>query len=141
MVNVSGKRATRRTAAAEAFIRLDKAVLNAIREGKTPKGPVLEVARLAGICAAKKTGELIPLCHPLNLEHVDIECELCDDGVRIVAHAELTGKTGVEMEALTAAAVAALTIYDMTKALSKASVIERISLLEKTGGKSGSWKR
>lgn len=136
MVNVSRKPPSHRTATAEGFVRLEPHVLAAIQEGEAPKGPVLEVARLAGICAAKRTGELIPLCHPLALEHVDVDCELCAEGVRIVARVELTGKTGVEMEALTAACVAALTIYDMTKALSKQTVIERIRLLEKRGGTS-----
>ena len=141
MVDVGAKTPTQRSATAEAFVRLEPTVLDAIRQGAGPKGPVLETARLAGICGAKKTSDLIPLCHPLNLELIDVECEIVDGGVRIEARARLTGKTGVEMEALTAVSVAALTIYDMTKALSKSSVIESIRLLEKTGGKSGDWKR
>ncbi len=141
MVDVGDKTPTERSAMAEAFVRLEPEVVVAIRQGAGPKGPVLETARIAGIYAAKKTADLIPLCHPLNLEHVDVGCELADDGVRITARAQLTGKTGVEMEALTAASAAALTIYDMTKAISKSSVIESIRLVEKTGGKSGDWKR
>lgn len=141
MVSVTEKSATRRTAIAEAFVRMEPSLIEVIREGAGPKGPVIETARLAGICAAKKTGELIPLCHPLGLDFVDVECEIRDEGIHIIATAELTGKTGVEMEALTAASVTALTLYDMTKALSKSSVIESLRLLEKTGGKSGPWKR
>jgi cyclic pyranopterin phosphate synthase len=106
-----------------------------------PKGNPLEIARIAGIAAAKKTADLIPLCHPLVLSHADVEVRLEDTGVRIIASAATTAQTGVEMEALTAAAVAALTVYDMTKALDKAIEIQDVYLLEKTGGKSGDFRR
>jgi cyclic pyranopterin monophosphate synthase len=139
MVDVSGKLATRRTAKASAFVELSAAVLGALPEN--PKGNPLEVARIAGIQAAKKTSELIPLCHPLALTHVDVRAEIVDGGVRITATAATVGPTGVEMEALTAAAVAALTVYDMTKALDKGIVIRSIQLEEKTGGKSGDFRR
>jgi cyclic pyranopterin phosphate synthase len=114
--------------------------LEAVREGSGPKGDVLAVARIAGIMAAKKTGELIPLCHPLSLDAVSVEFAFEGDGVRATATASLTGRTGVEMEAMTATCVALLTIYDMAKALDKGMVIEEVRLLEKTGGKSGAWR-
>jgi cyclic pyranopterin monophosphate synthase len=139
MVDVSGKQPTKRTATASAFVELSAAVLKALPEN--PKGDPLEVARIAGIQAAKKTAELIPMCHPLALTHVDVTAELTAGGVRIVATATTTGPTGVEMEALTAAAVAALTVYDMTKALDKAIVIREVRLETKTGGKSGNFTR
>ncbi len=139
MVDVSEKPLTKRTARAEAFVRISADVLAKIPEN--PKGNPLEVARIAGIAAAKRTWELIPLCHPLLLTHADVTATIEADGVRIVAEAATTGPTGVEMEALTAASVAALTVYDMTKALDKSIEIGGIRLLEKTGGKSGNWVR
>jgi cyclic pyranopterin monophosphate synthase len=139
MVDVSAKRPTRRTAAASAFVELSAAVLAALPAN--PKGDPLEVARIAGIQAAKRTSDLIPMCHPLALTHVDVHAEIAAGGVRITASAATTGPTGVEMEALTAAAVAALTIYDMTKALDKAIVIRNVQLETKTGGKSGAYSR
>ena len=139
MVDVSAKPETRRTARAQAFVRISPTVL--ARLSQNPKGNPLEIARIAGIGAAKKTAELIPLCHPLMLSHADVEVRVEKDGVRITAAAATTGPTGVEMEALTAAAVAALTVYDMTKALDKSISIEDLYLLEKTGGKSGDFHR
>ncbi len=139
MVDVSGKEATRRTATASAFVELSAAVLEALPAN--PKGNPLEVARFAGIQAAKRTAELIPMCHPLALTHVDVQAEIVDGGVRITATAATIGLTGVEMEALTAAAVAALTVYDMTKALDKGIVIRSVQLEAKTGGKSGDFSR
>ncbi|MDQ1451557.1 MAG: cyclic pyranopterin monophosphate synthase [Acidobacteriaceae bacterium] len=139
MVDVSAKPATRRKATASAFVTLSKAVLKALP--KNPKGNPLEVARVAGIQAAKRTSELIPLCHPLPLTFIDIITTVTNRGVAITAQAATTANTGVEMEALTAAAIAALTIYDMTKALDKSITIERIQLEEKSGGKSGDYVR
>jgi cyclic pyranopterin phosphate synthase len=139
MVDVSAKQPSRRTASASAFVELSVAVLAALPAN--PKGNPLEVARFAGIQAAKRTADLIPMCHPLPLSHVDVQAEIVPGGVRITATAATTGPTGVEMEALTAAAVAALTVYDMTKALDKGIVIRSIQLEAKTGGKSGDFKR
>jgi cyclic pyranopterin monophosphate synthase len=139
MVDVSGKPATRRTATASAFVELSAAVLAALPTN--PKGNPLEVARVAGIQAAKRTAELIPLCHPLALTHADVRTQITPGGVRITATAATSGPTGVEMEALTAAAVAALTVYDMTKALDKGIVIREVRLESKTGGKSGDFAR
>jgi cyclic pyranopterin phosphate synthase len=139
MVDVSGKQETRRTARAHAFVKIAPAVLDKLPTN--PKGNPLEIARIAGIGAAKRTSELIPLCHPLMLSHADIEIKIETGGVRIISSATTTGQTGVEMEALTAAAVAALTVYDMTKALDKAIEIQDVYLLEKTGGKSGDFRR
>ena len=139
MVDVSGKKETLRTARAHAFVRIAPAVLRKLP--RNPKGNPLEIARIAGIAAAKRTSDLIPLCHPLMLTHADVEVKLEKDGVRIVASAATTGQTGVEMEALTAAGVAALTVYDMTKALDKGIEIQDLYLLEKTGGKSGDFRR
>lgn len=139
MVDVSEKPATPRTARAEAFVRMKRAVLEAL--AGNPKGDPLEVARIAGILAAKRTAELIPMCHPLPVTHADVQARLEPRGVRLEASVSTTAPTGVEMEALTAAAVAALTVYDMTKALDKSITIERVRLLEKTGGKSGRWRR
>jgi cyclic pyranopterin phosphate synthase len=139
MVDVSAKPETKRTARAHAFLRISPAVLARLPEN--PKGNPLEIARIAGIAAAKKTSELIPLCHPLMLSHADVDVQVEKDGVRITASASTTAQTGVEMEALTAAAVAALTVYDMTKALDKSISIEELHLLEKTGGKSGAYRR
>jgi len=139
MVDVGSKRPTRRTATASAFVELSAAVLSALPAN--PKGNPLEVARFAGIQAAKRTADLIPMCHPLALTHVSVEAEIVRSGVRITSTVSTTGPTGVEMEALTAAAVAALTVYDMTKALDKAIVIRDIRLESKTGGKSGDFSR
>ena len=139
MVDVSAKQPTTRTARAHAFVKLQPRVLRALPEN--PKGDPLEVARIAGILAAKKTADLIPLCHPLPLSHVDVTLTVERTGVRIESTATIAAQTGVEMEALTAAAVAALTVYDMTKALDKGIEIQDVYLLEKTGGKSGDWRR
>jgi len=139
MVDVSAKQFTKRSAAASAFVELSAAVLAALPAN--PKGNPLEVARFAGIQAAKRTSELIPMCHPLPLTHVDVEADIVQGGVRIRATASTTGQTGVEMEALTAASIAALTVYDMTKALDKSIVIRAIQLEQKSGGKSGDYKR
>jgi cyclic pyranopterin monophosphate synthase len=139
MVDVSGKAATRREAVARAFVALTDEVLAALPEN--PKGNPLEVARFAGIQAAKKTAELIPMCHPLPLSFVDVSAEVVAGGVEIEATAATTAGTGVEMEALTAASVAALTVYDMCKALDKGIRIERVELVRKSGGKSGDFVR
>jgi cyclic pyranopterin phosphate synthase len=139
MVDVSAKHDSRRTATASAFVELSAAVLSALPSN--PKGNPLEVARIAGIQAAKRTSELIPMCHPLPLTHVDVQAEVAETGVRITASAATVGPTGVEMEALTAATVAALTVYDMTKALDKGIVIRNVQLESKTGGKSGDYSR
>jgi cyclic pyranopterin phosphate synthase len=139
MVDITEKTSTERTAKARAFVRMKPAVLRALPDN--PKGDPLEVARIAGIQAAKRTWELIPMCHPLLLRHADVRLSVKRDGIAIEATAAVTGATGVEMEALTAASVAALTIYDMTKAMDKSIVIERIELVEKTGGKSGVYRK
>jgi cyclic pyranopterin phosphate synthase len=139
MVDVSGKAETRRSARAHAFVKIAAKVLAKLPEN--PKGNPLEIARIAGISAAKRASELIPLCHPLMLTHADVEVTVEKKGVRITASAATTGQTGVEMEALTAAAVAALTVYDMVKALDKGIEIQDVYLMEKTGGKSGDFKR
>ena len=141
MVDVTGKPITTRRAVASAFVRMSAGTLEAIREHNTPKGDPLEVARLAGIMAAKRTADLIPMCHPLPLRHADVQIEARPDGLAITASAATDNKTGVEMEALTAASVAALTIYDMCKAIDKEMVITDIRLESKTGGKSGEYKR
>jgi cyclic pyranopterin phosphate synthase len=139
MVDISSKRPTKRTARAHAFVKMRPQVLAQLPSN--PKGNPLEIARVAGISAAKKTSELIPLCHPLMLSHADVEVKVEENGVRITSSVSTTGPTGVEMEALTAAGVAALTVYDMTKALDKGIEIHEIYLLEKTGGKSGDYRR
>lgn len=139
MVDIGAKTPTRRTATASAFVELSAAVLAALPAN--PKGNPLEVARFAGIQAAKRTSDLIPMCHPLALSHVDVQAEIVAGGVRITASASTVGPTGVEMEALTAASVAALTVYDMTKALDKAILIRNIQLESKSGGKSGDFLR
>jgi cyclic pyranopterin monophosphate synthase len=139
MVDVSAKQPTRRSATASAFVELSDAVLSALPSN--PKGNPLEVARIAGIQAAKRTSELIPMCHPLSLTHVDVQTKIVGGGVSIVATVGTNGPTGVEMEALTAASVAALTVYDMTKALDKAIVIRNVQLEAKSGGKSGDFAR
>ncbi len=139
MVDVSAKQSTQRTATASAFVELSQTVLAALPSNS--KGNPLEVARIAGIQAAKRTSELIPMCHPLALTHVDVRADIVEGGVRITATAATVGPTGVEMEALTAASVAALTVYDMTKALDKGIVIREIRLETKSGGKSGDFVR
>jgi cyclic pyranopterin phosphate synthase len=139
MVDVSGKSETKRSARAHAFVRIRKEVLAKLPEN--PKGNPLEIARIAGITAAKKTSDLIPLCHPLMLTHADVEISIEPEGVRIYASATTTAQTGVEMEAMAAACVAALTVYDMTKALDKSIEIQDVYLVEKTGGKSGDYRR
>jgi cyclic pyranopterin phosphate synthase len=132
MVDVGAKPNERRRARARAFVRTGKATIGLLRE--LPKGDALVTAQIAGIMAAKRTSDLIPLCHPLPLSHVDVSVEAKDDGIEIVATAETTAQTGVEMEALTAAAVAALTVYDMAKAVDDSMVVEEVRLLEKTKG-------
>jgi cyclic pyranopterin phosphate synthase len=141
MVDVSAKPSTTRVAAAHAFVRMKPATVRAIRRLKNPKGDPLEVARIAGIAAAKRTSELIPLCHPLSLTHVDVAAKVCQNGIEILSRVATTGPTGVEMEALVAAGVAALTIYDMCKALEKGMEITDLYLVEKTGGKRGEYRR
>lgn len=139
MVDVSEKAATRRTAVARAFVAMSQKVIDALPSNA--KGNPLEIARIAGIGGAKKTADLIPLCHTLPLSHVDVTCEVQEGGIEIRTTVSTTAQTGVEMEALTAAAIAALTLYDMTKALDKGIEIREIHLLEKTGGKSGNYQR
>jgi cyclic pyranopterin phosphate synthase len=139
MVNISGKAPTRREAEASAFVSIKPEVLQALP--RNPKGDPLEVARIAGIMAAKRTSELIPMCHPVPLAHVDVEMRLCENGVAITAKAVTTAETGVEMEALVAAGISALTIYDMLKGMDKAIEIREIVLQRKSGGKSGDYRR
>ena len=142
MVDVSGKPETKRVAIASSIVRMSPRTLEAILENEIQKGEVVAVARVAGIQAAKKCAELIPLCHPMPLDKVKIAIEALDKvSLKVVCECRVTHKTGVEMEALTGASVAALTIYDMCKAMDKDMVIERTGLLEKTGGKSGNWVR
>src|SRR2546423_1400745 len=141
MVDTSAKKITARRAVASARVLMSPDAVAAVREGRTPKGDPLETARLAGIMAAKRTAELIPLCHPLALTHVDVRAELREEGVYLEAEAATQAQTGVEMEALTAAAVAALTVYDMCKAVDKAMTITDVRLEKKTGGKSGDYER
>ena len=141
MVDVGDKASSHRKAIARAEIHMSPETIQALTQGGIPKGDVLAVARVAGIQAAKKTAELIPLCHPLPLTSVTVEFEIKEDRVEIESKAETFGQTGVEMEALTACSVAALTIYDMCKALDRMMVIESVALWEKEGGKSGDWKR
>jgi len=140
MVDVGGKAATQRVAIASGRIRMSDEALAAIRNGDVPKGDVIAAARIAGIMAAKKTAELIPLCHPLGLDAVTIDFAFEANTVHATATASLTARTGVEMEALTAVSVALLTVYDMAKAIDKAMVIDGVRLIEKRGGKSGDWK-
>jgi cyclic pyranopterin phosphate synthase len=141
MIDVGDKPVTRRRAVAVAHVGMSDEVRERIRAGTLPKGDVLAVARVAGIMAAKRTPDIIPLCHPLPLTRVDVTPELDETGVAITAAAETTAQTGVEMEALTAAVAAALTIYDMTKGIDPAITIDNAYLLEKEGGKSGHWRR
>ncbi|WP_271077760.1 cyclic pyranopterin monophosphate synthase MoaC [Aurantiacibacter sp. MUD61] len=139
MVDVGAKQVTERSATAAGFLRASASTIATISEGNTPKGDVLGTARIAGIMAAKKTADLIPLCHPLPLDSVTIDFAFHEESIAVTATARLSGKTGVEMEALTAASIALLTLYDMAKALEKGMVIEQVRLLSKTGGKSGDW--
>jgi cyclic pyranopterin monophosphate synthase len=143
MVDVGAKPQTARRAVARALVRMDPATAARVAAGDAPKGDVLGTARIAGIQAAKRTGELIPLCHPLALDHVDVEAEVdaAAGTVTLTAEARVTARTGVEMEALTAASVAALTVYDMVKGLEKGVEILSVVLLEKSGGRSGDWRR
>jgi cyclic pyranopterin phosphate synthase len=141
MVDVGKKVAEERTASARAWVRFPRGLRDVAWAGRGPKGPIEEVARCAGILAAKRTAELIPLCHPLGLDHVDVTIEPRGaTQLEVRCHVRTSGRTGVEMEALTGAALAALTLYDMTKALDKGIVIERLELRAKTGGKSGGWR-
>lgn len=140
MVDVGDKAATTREATAECVVRMQPETIAAVREG-TAKGDALQVARIAGIMAAKKTPDIVPLAHPLPLTSVSVDFEFVDEGVRVVATARVTGQTGVEMEALTAAAVAGLTLIDMTKGVERGVYLENVRLLEKSGGRSGTWKR
>jgi cyclic pyranopterin phosphate synthase len=141
MVDTSAKRITARRAVASARVLMSPETVRAVREHRTPKGDPLETARLAGIMAAKRTAELIPLCHPLPLTHIEVRAEIHDTGVYLEAEAATQAQTGVEMEALTAASVAALTVYDMCKAIDKAMTITDVRLELKTGGKSGEYRR
>lgn len=140
MVDISAKEATIREAVAEGSITMSAEALLAVKQGAVKKGDVLATARIAGIMAAKKTSDLIPLCHPLALSKVAVDFAFEQDGIRVTALARLTGQTGVEMEAMTAASIALLTIYDMAKALDKSMVISNVRLLSKSGGKSGNWQ-
>ncbi len=141
MVDVTAKPATSRIAIAHAFVNMQRVTVRSLKRLKSPKGDPLEVARIAGITAAKRTSELIPLCHPLALTHVDVRAKLCQNGIEITSEATATGPTGVEMEALVGAAVAALTIYDMCKALERGMEITELHLVKKSGGRSGTYVR
>jgi cyclic pyranopterin phosphate synthase len=141
MVDVTAKAVTERTAVARGFVKMSAAVLRALRQQKVPKGNPLEIARIAGIAAAKRTAEWIPLCHPLLLTHIDVTARLCKNGVEITSRVTTTAQTGVEMEALVGVSAAALTVYDMCKALDKGMEINGIVLVEKVGGKSGHYLR
>ena len=141
MADVGAKPITARVAEASGCVRMAAETVAAIRERRTPKGDPLETARLAGIMAAKRTSELIPLCHSLPLSHVDVKISLRDDGAQIIATASTSAQTGVEMEALTAVSVAALTLYDTCKAIDRGMTIDDIRLERKSGGRSGEWKR
>jgi len=143
MVDVGAKPVTERRAVARAIVRMAPQTARAVQAGDAPKGDVLGTARIAGILAAKRTGELIPLCHPLGLDHITVDAVVDVDAgtVTLTATAGVTAKTGVEMEAMTAAAVAALTVYDMVKGVERGVTIEAVALLEKSGGRSGTWRR
>jgi len=141
MVEVGHKAETRREATAECFVRMEPDTVRALRDATLAKGDALGVARVAGILAAKRTPELIPLCHPLPITSIAVEFEVGDAGVRIEATVRVTGKTGVEMEALTAAAVAGLTLIDMVKGVERGVFLDSVQLLSKSGGKSGEWRR
>lgn len=141
MVDVTAKPVTERTATASGFVRLSAEAVSALREGTVPKGDALATARIAGIMAAKKTPELIPLCHPLMISGVQVDCTVVDAGVELTATVRTAERTGVEMEALTAVSVAGLTVIDMIKAVDKTAVIERVQVEAKSGGRSGDWSR
>jgi cyclic pyranopterin phosphate synthase len=141
MVDVTAKPVTSRTAIAHAFVHMRSATIASVKALKSPKGNPLEIARIAGISAAKRTSELIPLCHPLALTHVDVSAKLCQNGIELTSEATATGPTGVEMEALVAASVAALTIYDMCKALERGMTISDVYVSKKSGGRSGVYVR
>jgi cyclic pyranopterin monophosphate synthase len=143
MVDVGGKPVTERRAVAKAVVRMSPETAEVVAAGDAPKGDVLGTARIAGVMAAKRTGELIPLCHPIGLDHVDVDAAIdaASGTVTLTATAGVTARTGVEMEAMTAAAVAALTVYDMVKGVERGVAIEEVVLLEKTGGRSGTWRR
>jgi cyclic pyranopterin monophosphate synthase len=143
MVDVGDKPVTARRAVAQAVVRMSPQTARAVQAGDAPKGDVLGTARIAGIQAAKRTGELIPLCHPIGLDFVDVEADTDPDQgtVTLTATASVTARTGIEMEAMTAAAVAALTVYDMVKGLERGVTIETVQLIEKSGGRSGTWRR
>jgi cyclic pyranopterin monophosphate synthase len=143
MVDVGGKAVTERRAVARAIVRMTPETARLVADGDAPKGDVLATARLAGVMAAKKTGDLIPLCHPIGLDHVDVDAAVDAEAgvVTLTATASVTARTGVEMEAMTAAAVAALTVYDMVKGVERGVAIEEVVLLEKSGGRSGIWRR
>lgn len=141
MVDVTAKPVTERTATASGFVRLSAEAVSALREGTVPKGDALATARIAGIMAAKKTPELIPLCHPLMISGVQVDCTVVDAGVELAATVRTAERTGVEMEALTAVGVAGLTVIDMIKAVDKTAVIERVQVEAKSGGRSGDWSR
>jgi cyclic pyranopterin phosphate synthase len=141
MVDVTAKEITERTSQARGFVRMSPAVLKALRQQNLPKGNPLEIARIAGIAAAKRTSEWIPLCHPLPLTHIDVTARLCKNGVEVSSRATATARTGVEMEALVAVSAAALTVYDMCKAVDKGMEITDIVLVEKIGGKTGHYLR
>ncbi|HMJ33864.1 MAG TPA: cyclic pyranopterin monophosphate synthase MoaC [Baekduia sp.] len=143
MVDVAGKAVTERRAVARAVVRMAPETARMVQAGDAPKGDVLATARIAGIMAAKRTGELIPLCHPIGLDHVDVDATVDAEAgtVTIIASAGVTARTGVEMEAMTAAAVAALTVYDMVKGVERGVAVEEVVLLEKSGGRSGTWRR
>jgi cyclic pyranopterin phosphate synthase len=141
MVDVSDRAIAQRSARASGKVVLSKSVLSLIAEGKTPKGDVLATARIAGIMGAKKTPELIPLCHPISISSVNVDLEIVEDGVKIYSTVTISDRTGVEMEALTAVSIAALTIIDMTKALDPGATITNVQVDEKDGGRNGHWKR
>lgn len=141
MVDISKKRLTSRKSTASGFVKLKKETIKTIRSNKLPKGDILSIARIAGIMAAKKTSEIIPLCHPIALSSVTIDLNITDKGIEVITTVSNQGKTGVEMEALTATSICCLTIYDMTKSLDRSAEISSIKLISKSGGKSGNWKR
>ncbi|MDP9147694.1 MAG: cyclic pyranopterin monophosphate synthase MoaC, partial [Acidobacteriota bacterium] len=141
MVDISAKSVTTRTAVASGFVKMSAPVVKAVKRLKNPKGNPLEIARIAGISAAKRTAEWIPLCHPLPLTHIDVTARLCQNGVELQSSVTTNAQTGVEMEALVAVTAAALTVYDMCKALDKSMEITDIVLVQKTGGKSGDFRR
>ncbi len=141
MVDVSDREVSQRSASASGKVLLSKSVLSLIAQGTTPKGDALATARIAGIMGAKKTSDLIPLCHPISISSVNVDLEIVDDGVQIYSTVKISDRTGVEMEALTAVSIAALTIIDMTKALDPGATIKNIQVDEKDGGRNGHWKR